>query len=297
MSQVHFSSETKTAKSSESMASPTQRLPIRIRKGTRADIDDVVRVENAAFGPGIMSRLMYPNGLSDDSRAKAAASLAKIFDDADVREQGSVSSKPKENESFLVVAETVPEGDESRPEVIAFARWDIWREPRKEEEWNVVEPVSAYTSEGANDEFVEAFLGGIHAMRRRNMKGDPALCKHPHSPWHNVTDSSTKGLRMLCSMPSRGRMGAGSGLLRWGTEIADREGLRCWLEASPHGYPLYKRFGFEAVDVLDLDLARKWGAVRRPDEDWGANNAVEVAGVAPEGVNRTPGMWRVPIKR
>lgn len=104
------------------------------------------------------------------------------------------------------------------------------------------------------------------------------------------------GLRMLCCTPARGRLGAGSALLRWGLEIADREGLPCWLEATPQGYPLYKRFGFQAVEVLDIPVTERWGATRDPDEDWGANAAVDIAGVAPEGVNRTIGMWRYPVK-
>jgi hypothetical protein len=61
---------------------------------------------------------------------------------------------------------------------------------------------------------------------------------------------------------------------------------------------LYKRFGFEDVEVLDTRIGEgKYGAVKRPDEDWGANAAVELAGATPEGVYRSVGMWRSPVKR
>lgn len=167
------------------MASQKQQIPIHVRKGTRADIDNVVRINVDAFGPGIMNKLLYPNGMSDEGKSKFAATMAKIIEDAEA--VSSSNSKLKAYESFLAVAETVPDGEQSSPEVIAFAWWEIWREPRSVEEWHVTEPVSAYSAQGANDEVMEAFIGGIRAMRRRNMRGDPGMCKlsfvlHPR-PW------------------------------------------------------------------------------------------------------------------
>jgi hypothetical protein len=123
-----------------------------------------------------MNKLMFPNGTSDSSKAKFVASMTKIVDDAE-QNASSEDSKARASESFLLVAETGPTEDHPGGEVIAFASWDVWREPRTEEQWNVAEPLSSYTSEGANDEVVEAFLGGIRAMRRRNMRGDPSICE------------------------------------------------------------------------------------------------------------------------
>jgi len=160
------------------MAAQSQQSTIRVRQAARADIDDVVRIHVDAFSPGVMNRLMYPTGMSDDARSKLASTMVKIVEDAETGASDN-NSKPKANESFLLVAETgsVGEGD-PRPEVVAFAWWDIWREPRLEEQWNVAQPVSAYTAEGANDEIMEAFIGGIRDMRRRNMRGDPGICEY-----------------------------------------------------------------------------------------------------------------------
>ena len=49
-------------------------------------------------------------------------------------------------------------------------------------------------------------------------------------------------------------------LLAWGTDTADKSKplLRCYLEASAMGRPLYRNLGFEDVDTLDIDMA-KWG--------------------------------------
>lgn len=40
--------------------------------------------------------------------------------------------------------------------------------------------------------------------------------------------------------------------------MADREGLPVFVEASPFGYEVYRRGGFEVVEVVDVDL-RGWG--------------------------------------
>jgi predicted N-acetyltransferase YhbS len=91
-------------------------------------------------------------------------------------------------------------------------------------------------------------------------------------------------------------MGAGSALLRWGCELADREGLTTWLEASPEGYGAYRKFGFEAVDVQDLKVVERWSAVKKPGENWGEKSAVELAGELPQGIYRNVMMRRLPVK-
>lgn len=67
-----------------------------------------------------------------------------------------------------------------------------------------------------------------------------------------------------------------------------------WLEASPMGYPLYRRFGYEDVEVQDLEITRKWNAVKVEGEDWGSNSAVGLAGELPEGSFRSVLMKRRP---
>jgi hypothetical protein len=158
------------------MSGQSQQTVIRIRKATRADIDDVVRIQADAFAPGIMNRLMYPNGMSEEARSKYGASSLKIVEESEARDAGTFSG-PEDPESFLFVAEATPTDEQSRPEIIAFAHWEVYRKPRTEEEWNVREPADSYTSEGVNTEVMVAFIGGIREMRRQNMRGDPSICK------------------------------------------------------------------------------------------------------------------------
>lgn len=41
-------------------------------------------------------------------------------------------------------------------------------------------------------------------------------------------------------------------LLNWGLEMADREGLAAYLEATSDGKPLYERHGFVTVREINL---------------------------------------------
>ncbi len=99
----------------------------------------------------------------------------------------------------------------------------------------------------------------------------------------------------MAADPAKQRLGAGSALVRWGVELADREGLPAYLEASPKGYPVYRKQGFEPIDVQDLRVRELWNA---PDDggDWGTNSAVEFAGPLPPGVFRSVVMKRMPKK-
>ncbi|KAJ4347058.1 uncharacterized protein N0V89_010993 [Didymosphaeria variabile] len=65
-------------------------------------------------------------------------------------------------------------------------------------------------------------------------------------------------LDTLVTHPDHHRRGAGGMLLRWGCDKADEAGTEAYLEASEMGEPLYKRYGFEPVENIALDL-RNWG--------------------------------------
>ena len=82
-------------------------------------------------------------------------------------------------------------------------------------------------------------------------------------------------LWLLGTHPKHERKGAGAQLVRWAFPRADAAGLRCYVDASNLGYPLYRRCGFEDVGELMLDLegyecgegsgVQKWVAmVREP---------------------------------
>ncbi|KAK2811687.1 hypothetical protein FQN50_002033 [Emmonsiellopsis sp. PD_5] len=63
----------------------------------------------------------------------------------------------------------------------------------------------------------------------------------------------------IATHPAYQRLGVGSAIVKYGTDIADEANAPCWLEASPEGYGLYKKFGFEDKMQFTFDL-KKYGA-------------------------------------
>ncbi len=89
-------------------------------------------------------------------------------------------------------------------------------------------------------------------------------------------------------------MGAGSALVRWGTELADSLGLVSYLESSPYGYSVYKRAGYEDIAVLDFKATETWGFVNTEKRNWGENGGLELGGPLAEGSIRAVVMKRTP---
>ncbi|KAI9685477.1 MAG: hypothetical protein M1820_010789, partial [Bogoriella megaspora] len=58
--------------------------------------------------------------------------------------------------------------------------------------------------------------------------------------------------------PQFQRRGVGTMLLRWGTDLADCDGVPCYLSSTPAGYAVYHANGFRVRESLDVDL-REWG--------------------------------------
>lgn len=65
-------------------------------------------------------------------------------------------------------------------------------------------------------------------------------------------------LETLVINPDSQGKGAGTRLLSWGVEQAERNGVLMCVESTPAGLSLYKRFGFQVEDVLRADMQRGW---------------------------------------
>lgn len=307
-------------------------LRLRLRRATPADVPDIVRIHFDAFGPCIMNRLMRPDGGSESARASFGRSFRFSPEDGPPGAAGKQTDPPSPAavEQFTIVAEAVSAAGEEdvAPEVVAFAKWKLVREPLSEEGtkrgWDAQREgwTAEELGEGTNVEVYAAYIGGLHQLRAQWVGGDPCLREffallfptssllHPqHSPQSDATHpllllvvpshSVLPDLGILACSPTHQGLGAGSALLAWGRELADKEGLTTWLEASPQGYPLYRRFGYEDVDVQDLAVTERWGPVREEEEgeareDWGQNAGVALAGELPRGSFRTVVMRRLP---
>ncbi|KUI72740.1 Puromycin N-acetyltransferase [Cytospora mali] len=245
---------------------PLAKPPLRIRRATPADVDKITNVMFEAYASGVISNLIFPGGASASARATFAK---KIFS----------STAGPSIEAILMVAERLPQDEHEghETEIVGFARWVLVKEPLPKEKWDIpFQPLaSEELGEGSNIEVHNYRESGLHELKKKWIKGEP--CLH---------------LGILACSPHHQRIGAGSALVEWGTSFADREGMTTWLESSPAGYRLYRRFGFEDVDVYDNNITELWGPVRKQHENWGHTSAV--AGELPEGCYRTVIMRRFP---
>jgi len=73
-------------------------------------------------------------------------------------------------------------------------------------------------------------------------------------------------LNILVTHPDSHRRGAGTKLMSWGCEQADKLGVAMCLESTPAGLTLYKRFGFEDRYTIKADM-RQFGWNQPYDEE------------------------------
>ncbi|KAH8651298.1 acyl-CoA N-acyltransferase [Xylariales sp. PMI_506] len=76
-------------------------------------------------------------------------------------------------------------------------------------------------------------------------------------------------LQALATSPRCQGRGIGAQLVQWGIDKADADGLPCWAHASPPGYGLYRRAGFEEVGRSDYDLATWAPGGKGGNRGWG----------------------------
>ncbi|KAK0125252.1 hypothetical protein ONS96_009106 [Cadophora gregata f. sp. sojae] len=69
----------------------------------------------------------------------------------------------------------------------------------------------------------------------------------PQPPSHLI-------LIALTIHPLHQGQGLGAILINWGTRIADRHGVFCWVSSSDGGYPVFEKAGFREVGRLAVDL-------------------------------------------
>ncbi|XXH03829.1 ubiquinone biosynthesis monooxygenase Coq7 [Hypoxylon texense] len=159
--------------------------------------------------------------------------------------------------------------------LVAFARWDI---PEGHEaafgEWigpvDVSQTVTA--GEGARDgqgegnlPVASAPVEAITPPATDYPEGArPELCKIFFDALGVMSEKqhakTMLGLSLLCTSPKYQRKGAGKALMLPMLAIADAEGVKTYLEATPTGKPIYERLGFREVDELAFDLKELTGS-------------------------------------
>lgn len=62
-------------------------------------------------------------------------------------------------------------------------------------------------------------------------------------------------LESLGTHPDYQRRGAGSMLVKWGCDLADKNGVAAYVDASKEGAALYKKYGFVDFSPADTHVA------------------------------------------
>ncbi|KAH6709127.1 acyl-CoA N-acyltransferase [Leptodontidium sp. MPI-SDFR-AT-0119] len=85
-----------------------------------------------------------------------------------------------------------------------------------------------------------------------------------------IVGTKCMNLSLLMTDPKYQRRGIGTALLQWGHERADREGVPCFLIASPAGHPLYVHVGWKVIgEPMEVDL-KDWAEYASGgDMGWG----------------------------
>ncbi|KAL6240438.1 hypothetical protein RBB50_012639 [Rhinocladiella similis] len=110
--------------------------------------------------------------------------------------------------------------------VVAYSQWMACDK-------DAPQPEGPMYPSGGNVQVSETFFSQLRNKKMEIMKG--------REYWY---------LNLLCCRPSHQGRGIGRLLMQYGVDLADKEGKEVYVEASPPGVPVYKKFGFKAVDKV-----------------------------------------------
>lgn len=178
------------------------------------EMDDFVRVLQAAFVDGIGSVLLHGGRASNEATHAQAVKdqleplLGNQNEVQDVRYYKAI--------------------DTATGEIIGVAKWNIFFEQTEEQVEGLLHQPKP--SEKGYDSVIKPILDYFYGNRRKFMHPRPFVC-----------------LNAIGTHPEHQGRGAGKRLVQWGVQLADQLGLPMYLEASKEGWPLYQKFGFEVL--------------------------------------------------
>ncbi|KAM3067308.1 hypothetical protein ACMFMG_005330 [Clarireedia jacksonii] len=214
-------------------------MPLLLRPATAHDAPSLTAIYFSAFTHDSISRLVFP------FRTPGTSSW-------NWWQQSIITEIEDLSAHFLCVY------DSSSEQIVAYAKWnDVTGESKPgSAEWGGDEEELPTWPEGADMGVADHFFGMLG--RRR---GDIMGCSDSSidvSRQHEAQEtSSSKGQKDQATLPKWQGKGAAGMLIRWGLERADRQGVECYLEASPVGKEVYEHFGFEERGRLVVPVEGK----------------------------------------
>ncbi|KAF7503835.1 hypothetical protein GJ744_003225 [Endocarpon pusillum] len=197
-------------------------MPLKLLTAEPGDIPRIVQLEEEAFADSPLTPILFPDGKSQDIQDAYVENLLQQWQD------NSASRTIKVIDTDL------------NDKIIAFARWYIFI--GDDVRFIKMDPDERHNILGSNEAAGNEFFGGLLKIRARIMG------RNPHC-----------FLSTLCTDPQHQRRGAGTMLIQWGCDIAQKHGVPSFLEATPAGLSVYQRCGFEEVDRFVFNLEKYGG--------------------------------------
>lgn len=184
----------------------------RLRPGVPADVEAMRDTFLDAFSGNAVGRTFFPRS-SPTVRKFSLDAFAEEIHDA--------------NAHFMVVEDP----STSPATFIGFAKWNRVAQPASQ---------GSSTSQGASapppdnwPEDGDRALASVFFRKLADMH-EEIMGERPHWYLENISTKSQ----------FQGR-GAGGMMLQWGVDMAEKDGVECYLDATPQGKPLYEKFGFQ----------------------------------------------------
>lgn len=179
--------------------------PLLLLPATVDDIPSLIDVWYKAFSPDKDLLRLFPD--TPEMRKWMADYHALDF-----------ATKPYQY--YLKVVDPEATDDKGRVQVLAYAKWDTAMRNVRGARF------PPWAAETPSEECTAVF-DMLDANRDRVM----GEAKHYY-------------LDLLCTDPDFQKRGAGSMLVKWGCDLADKDGVSAYVDASKSGAPLYEKFGF-----------------------------------------------------
>lgn len=208
-----------------------------------SDLEDMVAAYQCAFGREQVHQWIFPEASCPKENSDPWL-MAKF---------GKRLTNPAPGVKHFKVVHT-PSG-----KLASWGRWTFphpkpnpqTKEEKAEEERRDREENRPDLPVGANVEGCVEFFGALDRSQKKWVEGEEMYV-----------------MGLLATHPDFQRRGCASKLLRYVLDMADREGRRCYIEATRPGFPVYEKLGWKTVEVLHFSLDEedvKAGRVKEED--------------------------------
>ncbi|KAJ5627406.1 hypothetical protein N7528_004833 [Penicillium herquei] len=216
-----------------------------IRYATESDVPDLNNVNVLSFQSRRSRTAIFPNASLPVLKEYKSLNCMKALANPDLHviaiEDQDPSLSTSEDPKHAV------KSDSLKIDVVAYARWLI-------PEILGNDPHIVHLSPHGHELAAAAETPLRHAPRPMNEDLYNASRELYGQARKKYSDERDIVLDFLATLPSHRGKGFGSALIEWGIEKADALQARIYLEATPEGVALYKRYGWKPIEDFKLDM-------------------------------------------